>query len=236
MTNWPNERFDLNRWRRHDTRAYANVRHEFRKFSTEIETRIERRTISRSPGFVSLLSFLFFLFSFSSTSVFLLVRAARKSLYKLISRYVPIRGLPPYDVPLSRSLSNRRPPWVTHYRSRACCVCIPFSIGLRHWLFYRSAPCPFAHVRRHVDRVCRPVYIERVHGGVGRPERAPHGRGHRRILTVRWLTSCRPLHWQSEQGCNWFRVIKHAARITAPLVRVYDILSRRFAANREAVS
>lgn len=40
------------------------------------------------------------------TSVFLLVRAARKSLYKLISRYVSIRGLPPYDVPLSRSLSN----------------------------------------------------------------------------------------------------------------------------------
>lgn len=63
--------------------------------------------------------------------------ASRRSLYKLISRYVLIRGLPPYDVPLSRSPSNVRPPWVTHYDPDVAHVCV--------------CPCiPRVHVHVHV--------------------------------------------------------------------------------------
>ena len=43
---------------------------------------------------------------FFHVRAFLLMRPAPNGLYKLISRYVPIRGLPPYHAPLSPSLSN----------------------------------------------------------------------------------------------------------------------------------
>lgn len=43
---------------------------------------------------------------FFHVRAFLLMRPAPNGPYKLISRYVPIRGLPPYHAPLSPSLSN----------------------------------------------------------------------------------------------------------------------------------
>lgn len=54
-----------------------------------------------SPCSASVARLLFF-----HVRAFLLMRPAPNGPYKLISRYVPIRGLPPYHAPLSPSLSN----------------------------------------------------------------------------------------------------------------------------------
>jgi len=81
-----------------------------------------------------------------------------------------IRGLPPYDVPLSRSPSNVRPPWVTHYDpSITQCVCVRIALSCIRVRLYALM---YIHVHVHIGTCARDIaYV--VCRGVGWREKLP---------------------------------------------------------------